>query len=150
MVSVSQDCLMKVWNTKEFGGSDLTSSATIRSHAGSIFTITGNDDLLFTGGIEGVIRAWTIPHKADSNANKYLKGSWVNGNKDETMEPIWQLLYDNNNVILNGFRNNSTLPHPTMQLRCTRYSRRRSHKPFTKWHPKFFKHIDPNPKILVI
>lgn len=51
MVSVSEDCLMKVWNTKDFGGSNLTSYATIRSHAGSIFTITGTDEILFTGGM---------------------------------------------------------------------------------------------------
>lgn len=82
MVSVSEDCLVKVWNTKDFGGTNITSYSTIRSHAGSIFTITGHDELLFTGGIEGIIRAWTIPQKADSDTSKYLKGSWSNGNKD--------------------------------------------------------------------
>lgn len=64
MVSVSEDCLMKVWDINDFGGSNVLPYSTIRSHTGPIFTITGSDELVFTGGMEGAIRAWSIPIKA--------------------------------------------------------------------------------------
>ena len=67
---------------------------TIREHAGPIFTMSQGEGFLFSGGMEGIIRAWDFSnvHEKKDVGRKNLVGSW-NNTCDDKLEPIWQLLY---------------------------------------------------------
>lgn len=105
LASVSEDKLIKLWDTTQLLSPSPTAPQaylTIREHTGPIFSIAGSDDYVFTGGMEGVVYCWSLPSKdeVDPTAN-YLRGSWENSD-DEKQEPVWQLLYNKDDVkILN-------------------------------------------------
>lgn len=56
LVSVSEDCTMKLWNLKT--SPTFNCLGTIREHTGPIFTITQGENYLFSGGMEGIVRVW--------------------------------------------------------------------------------------------
>ena len=80
---------MKIWDTNDLAGQNPNPAPylTIRTHTGPIFTASGSDEMLFTGGMEGVIRAWTISGKSEMDASRCLKGSWENAEEDK-LEPV--------------------------------------------------------------
>lgn len=87
LVSVSEDKLIKLWDTSQM---QLPSSAapqayhTVREHTGPIFSITGSDDYVFTGGMEGIIYCWSLPSKDEVEPNgSYLRGSWENSDDEK-------------------------------------------------------------------
>ena len=91
LVSVSEDCTMKVWDFKDKESNCL---GTIREHGGPIFTLANSEKHLFSGGMEGIIRAWdfsSVQEKKDVG-RKNLAGAW-NNTEDDKLEPIWQLLH---------------------------------------------------------
>lgn len=51
LTSVSEDGLVKVWDVSQPNSSSATSYLTLREHPGPVFSITGGDDLTFTGGM---------------------------------------------------------------------------------------------------
>ena len=74
LATVSEDCMVKLWNLTELerkaseSGASLEPYLTLRGHTGPLFAIAGSTNpnsacknMLFTGGIEGVIRVWSLP-----------------------------------------------------------------------------------------
>ena len=80
MATISEDCMVKVWNLSDLDRQYAESSSTettqmepyltLRGHTGPLLCATSitdasrnspNKNLLFTAGIEGCIRVWNIP-----------------------------------------------------------------------------------------
>ena len=80
MATISEDCMVKLWNLSELDRKYAESSSTdntsmepyltLRGHGGPLLCVTSitdasrqseNKNLLFTAGIEGTIRVWNIP-----------------------------------------------------------------------------------------
>ena len=71
LVTTSEDCMIKLWslnNLKNFTPGKQGSTAinmepflTLRGHTGPILTSCNAKDLLFTGGIEGIVKGWLLP-----------------------------------------------------------------------------------------
>ena len=80
MASISEDCMVKLWNLSDMDRKYAEASTsentrmepymTLRGHTGPLLCSTGitdsarntpNKNLLFTAGIEGIIRVWSIP-----------------------------------------------------------------------------------------
>ena len=82
LASVSEDCMMKVWDAKAIKQANLINnddegsnkildnivpSYTFRGHTGPLFSVTSNtsnsldDTFLYSAGSEGVIRIWKMP-----------------------------------------------------------------------------------------
>lgn len=77
MISVSEDCTMKVWKMLQKTSQCL---GTIREHSGPIFTVTEGDNHIFTGGMEGIVRCWNfknVQNKKDINISNLI-GQWNN------------------------------------------------------------------------
>lgn len=58
LVSVSEDCTMKLWSIKNL--QDMSCMGTIREHSGPIFTLAHGSHRVFSGGMEGIVRAWNF------------------------------------------------------------------------------------------
>jgi WD40 repeat protein len=103
LASVSEDCLVKLWNVKE--EEVLEPYLTLRGHVDPIFSIcqTVSQDkerLICTAGSEGQVRVWQPPKSSKiipygPNEDKYEVACWNAHN-----EIIWQLLSHPNNVSL--------------------------------------------------
>lgn len=80
MATISEDCMVKLWNLSEMDRKYAEASTaenlrmepymTLRGHTGPLLCSasvtdsgrdTKNKNLLFTAGIEGIIRIWSIP-----------------------------------------------------------------------------------------
>ena len=80
MATISEDCMVKLWNLSKMDrlyaesslaeGLQMEPYLTLRGHTGPILCATSvldasrqspNKNLLFTAGIEGSIRVWNIP-----------------------------------------------------------------------------------------
>jgi hypothetical protein len=103
LASVSEDCLLKIWKVDSILNSEFAIEPyfSFRGHTGPLFTIStshyrkGNTDaeLLYTAGLEGVIRVWGIPNYeidpySKTNGKNYCIGVWAS-HKDV----IWQLVH---------------------------------------------------------
>ena len=65
LVSVSEDCLIKVWSMENImynnQNDDIAPYLNLRGHIGPIFCVThGKDNLIYTAGNENLIRIWNI------------------------------------------------------------------------------------------
>ena len=65
LISVSEDCLIKVWSMENImynnQSDDITPYLNLRGHTGPIFCVTkGKDNLIYTAGNENLIRIWNI------------------------------------------------------------------------------------------
>lgn len=105
MVSVSEDCMVKFWDTKQFDtytdSMNLDPFVTLREHTGPLFsvackpkTMSDQANIAFTAGSEGIIKCWSVPLPKDvdtygpSESKNYCIGTW---NCHE--EAIWQLAH---------------------------------------------------------
>jgi len=52
LVTASEDATLKVWKKDKL-------EQTVRQHLGPIYTLAASEDVVFTGGAEGVVRKWT-------------------------------------------------------------------------------------------
>lgn len=79
LVTVSEDSTMKIWNTEK-AKDKIDCLATVREHAGPVFTAVEGDGHLFTGGMEGVIRCWNFPRQINMGQShkNFLNSSWNN------------------------------------------------------------------------
>jgi len=111
LASVSEDCLLKIWKVMDLqslqSSENLQPYFTFRGHTGALFTLSsghykkGSTDaeLIYTGGLEGVIRIWGIPNYslepyAKTNGKNFCIGVWAS-HKDV----IWQLIHHPTDVI---------------------------------------------------
>jgi striatin 1/3/4 len=103
LTTVSEDCMVKLWDVRTISHSGESSHVepyyTFRCHSGPLFSIAGspqtetsNQNLIFTGGSEGVIKVWSLPHPdmvdcyGPCGQNNYCVGIW-NAHQDV----IWEL-----------------------------------------------------------
>lgn len=67
LATVSEDCMIKLWNLQDFDQKytelrgNVEPFLTLRGHTGPLLAASGRDDLLFTAGIEGVVKMWQLP-----------------------------------------------------------------------------------------
>jgi WD40 repeat protein len=76
---------MKLWSVK--GQPECL--GTIREHAGPVFTLTQGEGYVFSGGMEGIIRAWDFNNANDKKdiSRKCCVGSW-NITKDDKVDEL--------------------------------------------------------------
>jgi striatin 1/3/4 len=74
LVSVSEDCTVKLWSLKgleQSGEDSIEPYITLRGHTGPLFTVAGphpqHKRIIFTAGSEGVIRMWNLPSISEVN-----------------------------------------------------------------------------------
>jgi WD40 repeat protein len=59
--------MIKLWNLQEIdqnwnaANGNLEPYITLRGHTGQILSATTRNDLLFTGGKDGVVKVWQLP-----------------------------------------------------------------------------------------
>jgi hypothetical protein len=75
LVSVSEDCLIKVWSLDNlmynYQNEDISPYLNLRGHTGPLFCATqGKDNLIYTGGNESLIRIWNILPSNEINSLK--------------------------------------------------------------------------------
>jgi hypothetical protein len=75
LVSVSEDCLIKVWSLDNlmynYQNEDISPYLNLRGHTGPLFCATqGKDNLIYTGGNESIIRIWNILPSNEINSLK--------------------------------------------------------------------------------
>ena len=69
LVSCSEDCMVKLWDIKKIpDGDSVEPYFTLRGHFGAVLTLTGgykrgtiNENIVYSAGIDGDIRAWEVP-----------------------------------------------------------------------------------------
>ena len=65
LISVSEDCIIKVWSLNNImfnsQNGEICPYLNLRGHTGPLFCVAkGRDNLIYTGGNEGLIRIWNI------------------------------------------------------------------------------------------
>ena len=58
LFSASEDCTLKIWDTHKIKSDGAKALATLRGHLGPVLTVTGHEDSIFSGGVDGGIFAW--------------------------------------------------------------------------------------------
>ena len=110
LASVSEDCLVKLWNLKEirqnWQSESIEPFLTLRGHTAPLIAIcqsngTAKERLIYTAGAEGHIRVWDIPDPSKvvpygpTDGKNYCVGLWK-----AHEEPVWQLAAHPTNVYL--------------------------------------------------
>jgi hypothetical protein len=106
LATASQDCTIKLWNTKNLQSSFPEPFFSLRGHTAPVLAITGpkqqdstqSEDLskvLFSADQDGGIRIWSIPSfaRGEKYPQTYGKNFNVGQWKDGLNEPYWQLEY---------------------------------------------------------
>ena len=100
LISVSEDCLIKVWDMNNImynsQNEDITPYLNLRGHTGPLFCVEhGKENLIYTGGNEGLIRIWNILPPTEIN-NYSSNDELINLNlgyfqNNEENEMYWDL-----------------------------------------------------------
>ena len=110
LISVSEDCLIKVWSMENImynnQNDDITPYLNLRGHTGPIFSVThGKDNLIYTAGNENLIRIWNILPSSEINflhsndeINKLNLGYFQKN--DNEKEIYWDLKHHPNENLL--------------------------------------------------
>lgn len=113
LTTISEDSMVKLWDTKQLfsapKGAHIDPYYTLRAHSGPLLAITGNqidenisnsqENLVFTAGTEGVIRAWNVmkPETVDNFGPcgniDICAGAWK-----AHEDAIWQLVHHSREV----------------------------------------------------
>jgi striatin 1/3/4 len=93
LVTVSEDCMVKLWQMPEMEQKhsetrgNIEPYLTLRGHTGSLLAASGRGNVLFTAGVEGVIKMWSLPTVAEVNqygdtfeGKNYCLATWSNEN----------------------------------------------------------------------
>jgi len=115
LASISEDCLVKLWNLKDMKPEEFEPYYTLRGHTAPLFTICQNkqnssESLIYTAGAEGHIRVWEIPSPSTivpyskTDGKNFCVGIWK-----AHEEPIWQLLTHPTNDFLLSVSADSTI-----------------------------------------
>jgi striatin 1/3/4 len=102
LVTVSEDCMVKLWSLPDLqqkwtdNRGNLEPYLTLRGHTGPLLCASGRNDILFTAGIEGVVKVWALP--LVTAVNQYgdtFEGKNYQILEFSTEEPecIWDLSY---------------------------------------------------------
>lgn len=102
LVSVSEDCMMKIWDVKSFkaGDDDIEPIYTYRGHTEPLFALTTNQrqlvehTLIYSAGSEGIIRVWKVPQQIAPG--KYPSSDGKNhcvGVFSSHKDVVWQLVH---------------------------------------------------------
>lgn len=73
VASISEDCMIKLWSLPDLHQKyedkkgNVEPYVTLRGHTGPLLSITGRNETIFTAGIEGYIKKWSIPKVSDVN-----------------------------------------------------------------------------------
>ena len=109
LISVSEDCLIKVWSLNNIKynsqNGDISPYLNLRGHTGPLFCVaSGKDNLIYTGGNEGLIRIWNILppneinlYSSNEELNNLYLGYFQN---NEENEMYWDLKHHPNENIL--------------------------------------------------
>ena len=99
LISVSEDCIIKVWSLNNImfnsQNGEICPYLNLRGHIGPLFCVSkGRDDLIYTGGNEGLIRIWNI--LSYNEVNSYSSEELNNLNlgfyqNNEENEMYWDL-----------------------------------------------------------
>ena len=104
MVSISEDCTVKLWSLKgldqqfEETEGNPEPYITLRGHTGPLFSVTGpnnsHERVIFTAGSEGIIRVFNVPHISEVNqfgdtydGKNYCIGTWA----EPAGEAFWDI-----------------------------------------------------------
>ena len=93
LVTVSEDCMIKLWHMPEMeqrhseSRGNIEPYLTLRGHTGSLLAASGRGNVLFTAGVEGVIKMWSLPTVSEVNqygdtfeGKNYCMATWSNEN----------------------------------------------------------------------
>ncbi len=109
MVSVGEDCMVKLWNIKairqNWQNESIEPYYTLRGHTAPLFAMcqsnsAAKERLVYTAGEEGHIRVWDIPDPtkivpySPTDGKNYCVGVWKAHD-----EPVWQLVAHPTNVL---------------------------------------------------
>lgn len=106
LFSVSEDCMLNCWHYSGKNDEDnIDPYLSIREHMGPIFTmaitpasIASENNVVYTAGTEGVIRAWNLPFpknndpKDIANANLH-SGPWLLSQWRGHCDTVWDLAH---------------------------------------------------------
>ena len=102
LVSVSEDCMMKLWDVKQLKkDEDHQQEAlyTYRGHTGPLFALATNhglvpnDTLIFSAGLEGVIRVWKLPEFSKDRFPPSDGKNHCVGVFSSHKDVVWQLVH---------------------------------------------------------
>lgn len=61
LITASEDWTLKMWNTDKLGKKSMDPVHTFRAHTGAVFTVTCNDQFIFSAGEDTTVRVWNFP-----------------------------------------------------------------------------------------
>ena len=100
LASASEDCTIKLWDCSQAIIKSEPMFA-LRGHAGPIFCLCGNSNMMFSAGCEGVIKIWDISKIKSFEIYAAMKGdTCCIGNLRKHNETIWDLCYNCTNSTL--------------------------------------------------
>ena len=126
LISVSEDCLIKVWSLKNImynsQNEEICPYLNLRGNTGPLFCVAkGKDNIIYTGGNEGLIRIWNIlPY---NEINSYTNEELINLNigyyqNNEENEIYWDLKHhpqENILISLSSYGNINTWETRTIE-----------------------------------
>lgn len=102
LVTVSEDCMIKLWHMPELEQKhsetrgNIEPYLTLRGHTNCLLAASGRGNILFTAGVEGVIKMWSLP--AVGEVNQYGdtfegKNYCITNLYLEKQDVVWDLHY---------------------------------------------------------
>ena len=93
LFSASSDCTVKIWSDNN-ANSVMTCIDTLKGHNYPITSIvySSQDNLLFTGGLEGVVVIWQEDSQGTFRSINYI--SHYSSVVNKQLSPIQQMIYD--------------------------------------------------------
>ena len=98
IVSVSEDCLIKLWDYKN----SLQSLCTLRGHTGPLFSLAVNpaNSMFFTSGIEGIIKVWRLPDNFFQRTETDFSHTANLAVLAQSKGVVWKLLFHKQSVTI--------------------------------------------------
>jgi len=102
LATVSEDCMIKLWHFADFEQKNSETRGniepylTLRGHTGPLFAASCRGDVLFTGGLEGIVKVWQIPpvHQVNQYGDTFEGNNY---NLTDLILPetdcVWDLAY---------------------------------------------------------
>ena len=100
LVSVSEDCLIKIWSLNNLNfsnpNSDIEPYLIFRGHTGPLYALASspdNQNLIYTAGIEGIINIWKVykPDEVNQMGDTDLISNCKIGIYEKSNEVVWDI-----------------------------------------------------------